>query len=132
MLGSTQRLGLLAVIGALIAGCAQSPRRADPSAPAAAAVSAPSTTPAASPAAPAGVSEHLLEMARNDGYRPMTRGGETLFCRTQIPIGSNLPIRHCVNAARLRSEVLEEQQERLNLNQQRAEIGQPSAGGGGL
>ncbi len=133
MSGITHRLCVLAVGVAFTAGCAQAPRRTASSATNApsAAVSAPS--PAASPGGTtaAGVTPQLLEMARNDGYRPMTRDGETLFCRNQIPIGSNLPIKHCVNSARLRSEVLEEQQERLNLNQQRAEIGQPGGGGGG-
>ncbi len=131
MMEYTRHLCVLAATGALIAGCAQSPRRVAPSAPAAAALSTPSTAPGASRAAPAGLSHPLLEMARNDGYRPMTRDGKTVFCRTQIPIGSNLPIKHCVNSVRLRFEVQEEQQERLNLGQQRAEIGQPGGGGGG-
>ena len=128
MFGLSHRLCVLATAVAVTAGCAQSPRRATPSAPSAA-VAVPASAAAASEPTPAGISQHLLEMARNDGYRPVTHDGETQFCRTQIPIGSNLPIRHCVNAARLRSEVLEEQQERLNLNQQKAEIGQPGGGG---
>lgn len=130
MFGHSYRLCVLTVGAALTAGCAQSPPRIAPSAPAAV-MSGASSAAQENQAAPNGLSPHLLDMARNDGYRPVTRDGGTLFCRTQIPIGSNLPIKHCVNSARLRSEVLEEQQERLNLNQQRAEIGQPGGGGGG-
>ncbi len=128
----TQRLCVLAVGVAITAGCAQAPRRTAPSATTApsTAAAAPSTAASAGGATAADVTPQLLEMARNDGYRPVSRDGETLYCRNQIPIGSNLPIRHCVNSTRLRFEVLEEQQERLNLNQQKAMIGQPSAGGG--
>lgn len=128
----TQRLCVLAVGVAITAGCAQAPRRTAPSATTApaAAAAAPSTAASAGGATAADVTPQLLEMARNDGYRPVSRDGETLYCRNQIPIGSNLPTRHCVDSTRLRFEVLEEQQERLNLNQQKAMIGQPSAGGG--
>ena len=126
----TQRLCVLAVGVAITAGCAQAPRRTAPSATTAPSAAAPSTAASAGGATAADVTPQLLEMARNDGYRPVSRDGETLYCRNQIPIGSNLPTRHCVDSTRLRFEVLEEQQERLNMNQQKAMIGQPSAGGG--
>jgi hypothetical protein len=59
----------------------------------------------------------LLDLARDAGYRPSVVNGNTVFCRREVPVGSNLPVRQCVDATRLRLEVLQEQQERARLQQ---------------
>ena len=78
-----------------------------------------------------GITPQLMEMARDNGYRPEVRSGKTFFCRHEIPIGSTLPVTHCVNATNLRWEVEYEQQERRALQENAPMTGEP-AGGGGL
>lgn len=102
---------------ALIAGCAQQPARpisAPAPAPHEAAAAVPS---AAARAEPDGLTPALLGLARDEGYRPSVVNGNTMFCRRVVPVGSNLPERQCVDATRLRLEVLQEQAERQKFNQ---------------
>ena len=101
---------------AVIAGCAQQPLRDGSSVPAPRAAVAPAAS-AAAQAGPTGMTPELLGLARDEGYRPSVVNGNTVFCRREVPVGSNLPVRHCVDATRLRLEVLQEQQERARLNQ---------------
>lgn len=102
---------------AAIAGCAQQPVRAPSGAPAAAHAAAAPVPAAAVQAGPAGLTPELLGLARDAGYRPSVVNGNTVFCRREVPVGSNLPVRQCVDATRLRLEVLQQQEERQRLNQ---------------
>lgn len=115
MTGLQLRIAAGAAI-AVIAGCAQQPVRAGSSAPASRAAVAPAAS-AAAQAAPAGLTPELLGLARDAGYHPSVVNGNTVFCRREVPVGSNLPVRQCVDATRLRLEVLQEQQEQARLNQ---------------
>lgn len=113
--GLQMRIAAAAAVVA-IAGCAQQPVRATSGAPAptAAVTSAP---PGAAQSGPGGITPELLGLARDEGYRPSVVNGNTVFCRREVPVGSNLPVRQCVDATRLRLEVLQQQQERARLNQ---------------
>lgn len=102
---------------AVIAGCAQQPVRTTSSAvpaPSAAVASAPS---GAVQPGPGGLTPEILGLARDEGYRPSVVNGNTVFCRREVPVGSNLPVRQCVDETRLRLEVLQQQEERQRLNQ---------------
>jgi hypothetical protein len=118
----------LATAAAIIAltGCAQQAVRTDPRAPVA--VSSPAPAPVASTSThdwPDGVSPQILQLARDRGYRPMVSNGHTIFCRTDIPTGSTLPRRHCVNSVTLRFELLQQQQTRERMDQGNPIVGQP-------
>lgn len=107
------------VVGAalvVVAGCAQQAVRP---APGAALTASPTPTHvASSPKAwPDGVSPHVLQLARDAGYHPIVSNGHTVFCRIDIPTGSTLPSRHCVNSASLRLEVQREQYQRQQLRE---------------
>jgi hypothetical protein len=115
MTGLQLRIAAGAAI-AVIAGCAQTPVRATSSMPVPGAAVAPSASGAAQ-AGPADLTPELLGLARDAGYRPSVVNGNTVFCRREVPVGSNLPVRQCVDATRLRLEVLQAQQERARLNQ---------------
>lgn len=115
MTGLQLRIAAGAAI-AVIAGCAQQPVRAGSSVPAPRTAVAPAASGAAQ-AGPAGLTPQLLDLARDAGYRPSVVNGNTVFCRREVPVGSNLPVRQCVDATRLRLEVLQEQQERARLQQ---------------
>lgn len=103
-----------------IAGCAGQPRQAGPDSTAAAAASAPATSAAAQhkPLVVPGLTVHLLAQARDDGYKPRMVDGQFRFCRTHIPVGSNLPRTSCVSTSDLRIELLQEEQTRETLQQQ--------------
>lgn len=117
---------LIATAMVAFAGCAQQAVKTDPAAPVAASSPAPASAPATSAHSwPDGVSPHILKLARDQGYRPLVSNGHTVFCKTEIPTGSTLPRRHCVNSVTLRFEVLQEQQARERLNQSGPMVGQP-------
>lgn len=122
-------IALLTVLTAAAAGCAQQPVRPAAGAPvAASSAAATASTPAK--ALPPGITPHIMEMARDNGYRPEVRNGKTFFCRHEIPIGSTLPVTHCVDATNLRWEVEYEQQERRALEESSPMNGEPAGGGG--
>jgi len=120
---ATLRLHLL--IGTMVlaaAGCAEQPREAASSPPPAAAAATPAASAAAKPmqavlADVPGLTPHVLAMARDDGYRPRVVDGQVQFCRVEIPVGTALRHRHCVNATALRWEVEQEQEQRRDLRQ---------------
>lgn len=61
--------------------------------------------------------QQLLSMARDAGYRPVTRDGKTIYCHKEIPTGSMLPVIRCINEESLRFAVLQARRERQLLNQ---------------
>lgn len=92
---------------ALCAGCAQQPVKSAP---------AQAQAQAIVPAKPLS-QQQLLSMARDAGYRPVTRDGKTIYCHKEIPTGSMLPIVRCINAESLRFAVMQARRERQLLNQ---------------
>ena len=116
---------------AIITGCAQQPVRDTSGVPTTRAAVAPAQSGAtqaatthagaaqagAAQAGPGSMTPEILGLARDEGYRPSVVNGNTVFCRREVPVGSMLPVRQCVDATRLRLEVLQEQQERQRLNQ---------------
>lgn len=91
--------------------------------PAAAASKATASAPSAAKtsgdtqAAQAGLSDEQLKEARDEGYRPITRGTATLYCKSEILVGSAFPIRTCYNADRLKIVMQQEQAQRMQLQQ---------------
>jgi hypothetical protein len=75
-------------------------------------------------AAKYGVSSAVLEMASRQGYGPRIYDGKTIFCRDEAQTGSMVPSWKCVDAARLQTEVLDNQQG-LEDMQQRVHGAQP-------
>jgi hypothetical protein len=94
-------------------GCVQQPAKVGSSAP--------RTNPTT-----ASSSMQTLDMARDEGYRPVVVNGKALFCRREIPTGSTLPVTSCVDAVQLKFQVLREQQERQRLYEQAPGSGQPA------
>ena len=70
-------------------------------------------------------SKQILQMAFDQGYRPLTHDGKTVYCRREVPIGSNLPETRCVTAAELRFQILQAQRDRQLLEQGAPIVGQP-------
>jgi type IV pilus biogenesis protein CpaD/CtpE len=103
-----------------IAGCAGQPRQTGSNPPAQTASGAPVVSAAGTkkPLVVPGLTAHLLAQARDDGYKPRMVDGQFRFCRVEIPVGSNLPVRQCVNTTQLRFELLNEQATRQNLEEQ--------------
>ncbi len=105
---------LVALAGATAAvlgtGCAQQPARNSPSN----AYLASNYTP-----------KQILQMARDQGFRPVTRDGKTLYCRRETPIGTNLPETRCVDETQLRFMVLRAQRQQQALEEGQPMIGQP-------
>lgn len=119
------RIIVITLAAAAAAGCAQQAVRPAAGGAAAPSSAAMATTPAAH-GKTYGIPPQLLQMARDDGYRPMVRDGEAIFCRREIPTGSTLPRTHCVNSTGLRFEIQREQRERRALEHQAPMVGQPS------
>lgn len=115
------------VVGAaavMLAACAQQPLKAPRSAPAGESVTAANAS-LPPPGGSNGITPQILQWARDDGYRPVVSNGNTVFCRKEVPVGSMLAVRHCVDVVRLRLEVLQERDQRQQLNQAKAVVGEP-------
>lgn len=110
MAAQSLRLFIVALIAA--SGCAQQPPKVGSSAPRAHPTAASSSMP-------------ILDMARDEGYRPVLVSGKTVYCRREIPTGSTLPVTSCVDAVQLKFQVLREQQERQRLYEQAPSSGLP-------
>jgi len=88
---------LMTMLAALTA-CATQPQEAttvstSPASPAAAATAAPAT------AGDAAASE--TEFRAPAGYDTKTRGGKTVYCRSQTPVGTRFPTEYCFTQADL-------------------------------
>ena len=70
-------------------------------------------------------SKQILQFAFDQGYRPQTHDGKTIYCRREVPIGSNLPETRCVTATELRFQVLRAQRDQQLLEQGAPMVGQP-------
>jgi hypothetical protein len=110
---------LPALAATMLAACAGTPEDTTVAAASSAAQSgAAPTAPAAAPAALGGTSATPGDVAtgtgsmqvRTDGptvamsrpgYRARQRDGETLWCRTETPTGSRMPVEKCYTAAQL-------------------------------
>jgi hypothetical protein len=102
------------------AGCAQQPRKADYSAPAAVAAAAPNSASAAVSTRLAGAfPAPLLVFAYEQGWRQVVvRGNDHYFCRSDAPSGSLIPSHRCVTESQL--EFI-----RLTVEQQRQQLTKP-------
>ena len=63
------------------------------------------------------------------GYKLRQRNGETVYCRSETPTGSRMPVENCYTAAQL--ERLDDQAEVLkdSLDKHRAKCAGPNCGG---
>lgn len=68
-------------------------------------------------AAATGLSTEQLKEARDEGYRPVTRGKATLYCRSELLVGTAFPIRTCYNVDRLKVVMEQERAQRMQLKQ---------------
>jgi len=111
---------LIGTVLIAVAGCAGQPTQVGVNEPATATSGAAATSASAKPKplVVPGLTTHLLAQARDDGYKPRMVDGRFRFCRVQTPVGSNLPVRQCVNTTQLKFELLQEQATRQNLEEQ--------------
>jgi hypothetical protein len=68
-------------------------------------------------ASDSGPSEAQLKEARDDGFKPVTRGSATLYCKSEILVGSSFPMHICYNADRLKIVMQQQEAERMQLQQ---------------
>lgn len=73
-------------------------------APGKATASAPSAakSPADTQAADSGLSAQQLKRALDDGFKPVTQHNVTVYCKSEMLIGSSFPIRTCYKADRMK------------------------------
>lgn len=64
-----------------------------------------------------GLSSAQLKEARDDGFKPVTRGKATLYCKSEVLVGTAFPMHICYNADRLKVEMQQEEAERMQLQQ---------------
>ena len=64
-----------------------------------------------------GLSVELLREARDDGFKPVTRHNVTLYCKSEIIVGSAFPVHTCYNADRLKVVLEQYRAERMQLQQ---------------
>ena len=113
------RLHLILGIALLAAtGCAEQPRRAHYTAPAAAAAAAPNatTTAASTQALTSAFPPRLLVFAYDQGWREVVLiGNNHYFCRTDAPPGTMIEGHYCVTQWQMETEQLlvQQQQEKL-------------------
>ena len=83
------------------------------------AAGAPSATKSSadSQASDSGLTEAQLKEARDDGFKPVTRGSATLYCKSEILVGSSFPMHICYNADRLKVVMQQQEAERMQLQQ---------------
>ena len=68
-------------------------------------------------ASDSGLSVELLREARDDGFKPVTRHNVTLYCKSEIIVGSAFPVHTCYNADRLKVALEQYRSERMQLQQ---------------
>ena len=95
---------VLALAGlAMLAACASQTPVGTGATPAAAA--APTGVAAATRADAATPEQRAIQKyARNQGYKPMTRDGNTVWCRSDRPIGSTLEHTACISESTLANQ----------------------------
>lgn len=78
-----------------------------------------SAAKSAGPAQPSdeGLSIEERREARDDGFTPMTRHNVTLYCKSEILVGSAFPIRTCYNSDRLKAVLHQYDTQRTQLQQ---------------
>jgi hypothetical protein len=116
-------LGCLPVAAAIIisTGCAATSRQ-----PTASARPATATSPArAADQTPASAgtlldSANLMTLARQEGYKPEVHGGAVIYCWTDAETGTTIPTRKCVNEDQMREMLLQNQQDRQDMQRNEA------------
>ncbi len=64
-----------------------------------------------------GLTVAQLKEARDDGFKPVTRGSATLYCKSEIMIGSAFPMHICYNADRLKIVMQQQEAQRMQMEQ---------------
>lgn len=64
-------------------------------------------------------SAQLIRDARNAGFKPQIVGGNQMFCRVAIELGSNFPVRTCYNGEQVKIKIHEYQAQRDQMEQQK-------------
>lgn len=64
-----------------------------------------------------GLSPEVLHEARDEGFKPVTRHKVTLYCKSEIIVGSAFPIHTCYNEDQLKVVLQQHQTERMQLQQ---------------
>lgn len=116
-------LGCLPLAAAIIisTGCASTSR--PPTASAGPATAAPpAKTGDQTPASTGSLldSASLMTLARQEGYKPEVHGGTVIYCWTDAETGTTIPTRKCVNEDQMREMLLQNQQDRQDLQRNEA------------
>ena len=67
--------------------------------------------------ADSGLSSDLLKEARDDGFKPVKRGETTLYCKSEIIVGSSFPVHTCVDSDHLKLTLEQYRAQRMQLEQ---------------
>lgn len=111
---------LMLVAATALCGCASHP------APVAGVPSAAAPgSPAAAPAAPAG---SVAAKAKKQGFKPVTRNGQTLYCRTDYQTGSHLNTETVCLTEKESREIFEQTQRDLERNELQLRMSTPAGG----
>jgi hypothetical protein len=123
----------------LLAGCASTSTH-EPAAEPSAAAQAPATATdtAAGPAKDVVVGSGSMQVRADapavgktrSGYRLRQRNGESIYCRTETPTGSRMPVETCYTAAQI--DLMDAQAETAKdaINKTRTPCAGPTCGGG--
>lgn len=130
MTASRVHVWLMAAVLMALAGCAQQPVKTDHSASHTVSTAA-ANAPASAKTNSYGVSSHLLETARDQGYRPRMENGKAYFCKTSTLTGDLIPTTYCISGSQLAILVQHEENERQRMTDQAAQCGNSATCGGG-
>ena len=64
------------------------------------------------------------------GYRARTRGRETVWCRTETPTGSRMPVENCYTGAQLDAMTMDAETIKDSINHTRSQCAGPSCANG--
>jgi PBP1b-binding outer membrane lipoprotein LpoB len=106
----------LAAMATVLAGCASTSQNA-----------APATASAESPAAASQVVDtaDFTKRAQDDGWNPVIRNGQVLYCKDEAPLDSRFPERKCLNKAGVEQMMLAEQHQRDSMRHAYNGVGMP-------
>lgn len=94
----------LAAVATVLAGCASTSQNAAPAS-------------AESPAAASQVVDtaDFTKKAQDDGWNPIIRNGQVLYCKDEAPLGSRFPEKTCLNKVGVEQMMLAEERQRQQM-----------------
>ena len=94
---------VMAALAAIVVGCASTPP--------------PTASTAGAPASPAELRQlgDFTKKAQDEGWQPVVRRGQVLYCMNQTSLGSLLPTPTCIDKPGLQRMMLAEEQQRARL-----------------